>query len=250
MWKVDFTCFDRYPETRRSLLRWKGMCRHLQTNFNFHTKTFQNLKICSSKVRRMTDSVTGSLLNRGSLRTSLCDLPTEMLFSIFEHSDLVSLMQLSATCHTLRHQVHENFTMRIEAQGKKYPEVKQSLDRLNWKKKHGSLDCKCFKMMAGPGFIWSELEELRSFSVVCHSNLPRTSTIAAGKTFFATSPREVSYADLEPGGRARHKTLCIFNDDVYGHSLASYDNVLAIVVKVLVRIESNIPKFHKIWHRS
>lgn len=190
----------------------------------------------------MTDSVTGGLLKRGAPRTTLLNLPVEMMLSIFEHCDLVSLTHLSASCRSMRDQVHDIFTSRIEAQAKKYPEVRQSLDRLGWMKKHDSWDCKCFKMMAGPFFTWTELEEQRSFVVSCNFDYyfspSRPSTTVAGKTFFATKSREVVYAEMAPrcgpGSGLGHnslQTLASFNHEVVGVVIASYDNVLAVILK-------------------
>jgi len=179
----------------------------------------------------MADTVTSSLLNGGAQRTSLADLPAEMLLNIFTYSNLVSLMQLSATSNALREHVHDFFTSRIEAQANKYPEVKQSLDRLGWKKKHNFPDCKCFQMMAGPSLSWSQLME-RSVSTIGEYNPLEDSTTVAGKTFFAAVSGEVTYVKMAPGVSGGHnslRTLFTFKH-VYRIRLASHDNVLAVLL--------------------
>ena len=83
----------------------------------------------------MTDSVTCNLLDRDGRIISLYDLPAEMLQTIVSYCCLLPLMRLSTTCIALRYNVHEVFTSRISDQAAKYPEVKQSLDTLGWRKK-------------------------------------------------------------------------------------------------------------------
>ena len=165
----------------------------------------------------MTDSVTCNLLDREGRIISLCDLPAEMLQTILSYCGLLPLMRLSTTCSVLRYNVHEEFTSRISAQAAKYPEVRQSLDRLGWKKKHNHWSCKCFKMMGGPVFSWSQLEEQRNFSVVCKTDLFRTSSTTVGKSFFMTSGREICYGQVGPGsigGRNSMRTLAAFQNGV------------------------------------
>ena len=179
----------------------------------------------------------GDLLNGGSPKNTLCSLPPEMIWRIFTHSDLLTLMCLSSSCRRLRQQVHVYFDFRIVEQAKKYPEVKMSLEKIGWKKKQEYRDCNCFRIMGGPLFTWSKLAEDWNF---CPSNISRTSTTVGDKTFFTTFDNTICYRKITEGvGHNYLQTLGDPSNDglpyYLSSDLASYDNVLAFSVKKYIQ---------------
>merc|ERR1719186_1627150 len=121
--------------------------------------------------------------------TFLYSLPNEILVKfIFEHSSLVSLMQLSATCRRFRLLVHGIFTSRLSAQAANHPEIREGLVRLGWSKDHKLWTCNCFKIMGGPAVTWGKLQQKKRFSGACNLLRPQhIATTVAGKTFLITN---------------------------------------------------------------
>ena len=178
----------------------------------------------------MGDSVTS---DQNMLEASLRNLPTEILWCIFTHSNIESLMPLSRVCRILRYHIHEYFASCIYAQAEAHLEVKQSLDRIGWKKKHNFWNCcYCFKMMGGPISTWSELREDWRYS---SSNIFHYSTTVATvdeKIICMTHDREFIYIQIASEKGLGQKMLKTPIPPQYNLvrdiHFASYDTVVAV----------------------
>ena len=184
-----------------------------------------------------------SLVVKRKKKKFLFAIPQEVFNMIFDQLNLVSLLNLSATCNFLRSAVHRFLIDLISSRATRYIEVKESLARLGWKKEHEDIwHCKCFQIVAGPCFMWEKIARKESFSIN-DFKFGTKITRATEKFFFVSEMRDSSFVDiryriaLESNGTpGQGSSLDSFSEHTPGvDKLVSYDNTLALCVRELNR---------------